>query len=471
MKALRSSFWLHSIFYTLLQRFSLFFFGAVSYILLVRAFGVDKESMAVWAMYLTIINIFEMVKQGLLRNSTIKYFSSPAHASKKDEVQSSSLALNIAFSAFIIILFLALAPLISSLLKSPALVPLLWWSIVFVIILIPFNHCEIIMMANYRFNNIFWAYFIRQGLFFGGIVLLYFFFREYFTLMNLLILQVLSLFVGAVIMYYGSLSLLMRRFHYDLAIIKDIFRFGRYTFGTNLFSNVARSLDHFATANVLSPAEGKTYVAFYNVVSRVNNMIDVPSLAIADVLYPKNVETLEKDGMGKVKYHFERMTGTILAIIIPASLLIFIFPQLIVYVLAGKQYDGAIYILQLTILFSIIRPIGYLFGSTLDAIGKPRVNFWVTGGYMLFTLLINYVCLSQFGGIGAAYATMIVYTLSSWVMVVILKKYVHIELRKIGQYTLQTYADIVNLPRTILAARNESSKSTTKGALESSTRE
>lgn len=426
--------------------------------------------MAVWALYLAILSIFEMVKQGLLRNSTIKFFSSPAHAAKKDEVQSSSLALNVAFSIFIIILFLVFAPLISKLLKSPALLPLLWWSVIFVIVLIPFNHCEIIMLANYQFNNIFWGYFIRQALFFCGIVLLYFFFREYFTLMNLLILQVLSLFVGAVIMYYGSLNLLMRKFHYDVKIIKDIFRFGRYTFGTNLFSNVARSVDHFVTANVLSPSEGKTYVAFYNVVSRVNNMIDVPSLAIADVLYPKNVETLETDGMGKVKYHFERMTGIILAIIIPASLLIFIFPQLIVYVLAGKQYNGAIYILQLTILFSIVRPIGYLFGSTLDAIGKPRVNFWTTGGYMVFTLIINYFCLSQFGGIGAAYATMIVYTLSSWVMIVILKKYVHIELSKIGKYTIQTYADIIKLPRTILAARNESAKSPVKGALESTDR-
>lgn len=426
--------------------------------------------MAVWAMYLTILNIFEMVKQGLLRNSTIKFFSSPNHALKKDEVQSSSLALNIVFSLVIIILFAALAPLMSSLLKSPALQPLLWWSFIFIILLIPFNHCEILLLAGYKFNNIFWAYFIRQGLFFGGIVLLFFFFRDYFTLMNLLILQVLSLFVGSVIMYFGSRSLLTKRFHYDVEIIKDIFRFGRYTFGTNLFSNVARSLDHFVTANVLSPAEGKTYVAFYNVVSRVNNMIDVPSLAIADVLYPKNVETLETDGMGKVKYHFERMTGTILAIIIPASLLIFIFPQLIVYVLAGKDYNGAIYILQLTILFSIIRPIGYLFGSTLDAIGKPRVNFWVTGGYMVFTLLVNYVCLSQFGGIGAAYATMIVYTLSSWVMIVILKKYVHIELKKIAKYTIQTYSDIFKLPRTILAARNATSKTTTKGALESTDR-
>ncbi len=59
-------------------------------------------------------------------------------------------------------------------------------------------------------------------------------------------------------------------------------------------------------------------------------MIDVPSLAAADVLFPKNVETLETDGLGKVKYYLERMMGTILALIVPLSLIIFLFPKLII---------------------------------------------------------------------------------------------------------------------------------------------
>jgi hypothetical protein len=36
------------------------------------------------------------------------------------------------------------------------------------------------------------------------------------------------------------------------------------------------------------------------------------------------------------------MIATILALIIPASLFIFIFPKLIIYILAGSKYYGAI---------------------------------------------------------------------------------------------------------------------------------
>jgi hypothetical protein len=81
LKVLRSSFWLHSIFYTFLQRFSLFFFGVVSYIILVRALLTEQN--AVWSLYLMILMIFETVKQGLLRNPTIKFLSLPQYANKK----------------------------------------------------------------------------------------------------------------------------------------------------------------------------------------------------------------------------------------------------------------------------------------------------------------------------------------------------------------------------------------------------
>jgi O-antigen/teichoic acid export membrane protein len=64
-------------------------------------------------------------------------------------------------------------------------------------------------------------------------------------------------------------------------------------------------------------------------------MVDVPSLAAADVLYPKNVEALENEGMEKVKYYFEQVTGTIIAFIVPLSLIIFFFPKLIIYIIAG----------------------------------------------------------------------------------------------------------------------------------------
>lgn len=424
--------------------------------MLVRAFGKDKGSNEVWALYLTILTLFETIKQGLLRNPTIKFLNLPEYANKKFEVQSAAIVINVFFSMIAIVVLVPGGTFIASALNTPELLPLLWWSFLFVILLVPFNHFEVMLQANYQFQKIFWAYFVRQGLFFSGIAIMYIFFRSHFTPMNLLLLQIVALLTGTIILYYSVKPYLLKRFHYDLVIIRHMFHFGKYIFGTNLFSNVSRSFDHFVTANTLTPIEGKEYVSYYNAVTRINNMIDVPSLAASDVLFPKNVETLQTDGLGKVKYYFERMIGTILAVIVPISLFIFVFPKFIIHIIAGPEYYGAIPILQITILFSLVRPLSYQFGSTLDAIGKPQVNFWANCCFMLFNLGLNYLFLSKFRGIGAAYASVVNYSVSFVIMIFILKKYIHVELSKIYLYALQSYKDLFALGRKLLLKTNGS---------------
>lgn len=435
------------MFYTFMQRFSLFFFGAISYMVLVRALskGDNKDEIAAWSLYLVIMTLFETVKQGLLRNPTIKFLGLPEYVNNKNEIQFASLVINVIFSAISILVLLVLGTAIAGWLKSPQLLSLLRWSIVMILLLIPFSHCEVMLQANYRFSAIFWAYFVRQGLIFLAIVVINFFLPAYFTLTTMMLVQISALGVGMVIMMINAKPFLMRRFHLHKRIIGQMLHFGKYIFGTNLFSNLARSFDHFVTANVLDPVQGKNYVSYYNVTARIYNMMDVPSLAAADVLFPKNVETLETDGIGKVKYHFEKMIATILALIVPASLFVFLFPKFIIYVLAGPKYYDAIPILQITVLFSITRPLGYLFGSTLDSIGKPKINFWVGLLYMLISLGVNYICLYSFQGIGAAYATVINYCIGLWLMTYILKKYIHLELKNIYVYAIQFYRDIFKL--------------------------
>jgi lipopolysaccharide exporter len=445
LKLLKSSFWLNAVFYTLLQRFSLFFFGAVSYMLLVRAFGEDKSSMAVWALYLTILTLFETVKQGMLRNPTIKFLGMAEYADKRKEVQSSALALNTGFSIMIIILIIFLSGFLSNFLKSPALTPLLWWSIVMVVLFIPFNHYEVLLQAHYQFKKIFVGYMVRQGIFFGGTVLLFFAFPEQFTLLNLVWLQIASLLAGTIILYFATTKYRLRGYHHDMNIMRQMFHFGKYIFGTNLFANIARSVDHFVTANTLDPIEGKKFVSYYNVSARINNMIDVPTLATADVLFPKNVETLETDGLGKVKYYFERMIGTIMALVVPVSLFILIFPKFVILIIAGRQYFEAALILQITIVANLIRPLGYHFGSTLDAIGKPKINFYAGAALMTVSLVCTYIGLKYFGGRGAAYGLIVYNSISLVTMVLILKKYIHLEVRNIPKYMFSCYRDMFGL--------------------------
>jgi lipopolysaccharide exporter len=442
LKKRAASFWLTAMFYTMLQRVSLFVFGVTAYMILVRGFS--TETNGIWALYVTLYSLFEAVKQGLIRNASIRFLHVAEYADKRDAVQSSSLLINTIFSLLIIALVFLSGNMVARLLHAPALLPLLLTSTLIILLLIPFNHCEILLQSKFRFDVLFRAAFIRQGIFFAGLVVLYFFYFHFFTLINVLLLQVLALAVAVVYIIKSTFPVLIKKYTNEPGLTLKIFHFGKYTFGTNLFAGLSRSFDHFITAGTLNSPMGKDYIAYYNTVARINNMVDVPALAAADVLYPKNVEAHETVGIEKVKYYFEQIIGTILAFIIPLSLFIFVFPKLVIFVIAGPQYYPAVIILQLTILFSMVRPLSYQFGSTLDAIGKPHINFWANAGLMATNLLLTYTFIKLYGGIGAAYATMIYYSLSFFVMLFILKKYLRIELKNIIRYGLGRYKDFYN---------------------------
>src|SRR5688572_32298833 len=113
--------------------------------------GNETGNYAIWALYLMIITIFETVKQGLLRNPTIKFLSMPEYAQNKTAVQSASLLINIIFSIICLLLVLILNNQIAEWLKAPQLASMLLYSSIFILLLIPFNHCEIILQANFRF--------------------------------------------------------------------------------------------------------------------------------------------------------------------------------------------------------------------------------------------------------------------------------------------------------------------------------
>lgn len=436
MKKFLSSFWGQSLLYTILHRFSIIFFGVITYFILVR--HISPEENGVWSLFLTIVTLIEVVKQGLLRNPLIKFLSMPDV--DKDLVQSTVLLINGLFTLLVILLITLAGTLIAQFLKSPSLYTLLLWGTGFILLLVPFNHCEVVLQANFRYQHIFLAYLFRQGLFMVGVIVLVYAFPEHLTLVNLAIIQTGCLLIGTLLIYIYSRPLLPKKIAFSKELTRRVLHFGKYVFGTNVFSNLSRFADHFVTANAIAnPELGKRYVSYYNAVARINNLVDMPSVAVADVLFPKNVQALENEGINKVKYYFERMVGSIISIVLPASILIMLLPKLTLLVIAGKQYVEAANILRIVMLIAITRPFFYQFGTTMDAIGKPQLNFWYNLLLMAINFTLTYTFLHWIGPEGAAYALVLHHTISLLIVYSVLKRHANIEMKNVAAYAIGNY--------------------------------
>ncbi len=438
---LLSSFWFRSVFFTMLNRFSLIVFGVLGYMILAKKVFPTAAEMGVWSLFLGLISLIEIVKQGLLRNPMIKFLSEPEYQGCKNKVQTSSLITNMAFTLVIVSVVFFFGVPLSRLLNSPQLYPLMMWGIVILLLMIPFNHFEVLLQAHFRFQSIFIGYLLRQGVFVCSIIFLLLFFKSSLTLLTLVKLQIFSLSLGTIALYFGAKEYLYRGMDIDKVLMIRMFHFGKYIFGTNVFSALSSSADQFVTARMIAP----TAVAYYNIVSRLTTMMDVPSIAVADVLFPKNVEAMAAHGTEKVRFYFERMVGSIISILLPVSIVIFIFPGYIIQIISSPKYLDAVPILQLIILFSFFRPFSYQFGATMDAIGKPQYNFWVNLYSMSISFLFIYLGLKRFGYMGAVYGEIASIPFIYGVIYLVLRKTINVSFRNVFRNVWVSYKELFGL--------------------------
>ena len=82
---------------------------------------------------------------------------------------------------------------------------------------------------------------------------------------------------------------------------------------------------------------------------------------------------------------------------------------MILKIVAGESYVDAAPILRITMLYGLFVPFARQFGTMLDAMGKPKVNFAIVMLSALLNILFNYIFISRWGLIGAAYGTLITY--------------------------------------------------------------
>lgn len=391
--------------------------------------------MGLWALFLVVTNLFESTKGHLLKNAHIRFVVT-AEESEKSRIASSSLALNIGVSFLFILLLVFFSGTISFFLNnSDDLKVLLLWFIPGVIAIVLFSHLEAVAQSHLDFKAVFSGYFARQMIFLC-ILIYHEVFSIHFSLVDLVIFQFVSVLVGALVLFFYSRKYFRFSFTPSVFWMKKIIGFGRYIFGSSVLANIFASLDQLLIAGVTNKPG---FVASYNAASRINSIIDTPSYAAAEVLLPKVSKTSVEEGPEKIKYIYERLVGILLCITIPASLLIILFPKVVIGLIAGREYEDAAFILQLYMIAGILRPMQNQAANILMSMGKPRFCFIVNALVLIGTFGINYICLQQLDFYGAAIGTLISTLLTVVCWYLIMKNKVNVEFKNIIRYIVQTY--------------------------------
>ncbi len=407
------NYWLSSGFYALLNQLFQMMFNLGTVFILWRV--LDEKTCGVWALFLMITSFIEIGRTGLLQNGLVSFLNqTPQYEHAK--INTASLFLSLSLSFLCVLLLVFGGNMISAYFDAAELAQLLMIYAATTFVLSGVYQFNFIQQANLDFKGLFWSGFVKNGLLFFYVLWIKLTNGSY-DLKNLAFCQLIAAIPAALVAYGFARKYFVLDKKIDWSWVKKLFNYGKFTFGTNLATMAQKNVDKAMLGRFLLDK-----VSTYDLAIKVNNLAEVPTLTLASILFPQSAKRSNTEGVSATKYLYEKSVGVILAIILPMALFIIIFADWIILIIGSEKYASAAPVLRLTIFYSFFMAYAMQFGTILDSIGKPKLNFYITTLGAFVNLTLNYFFIKTFGLYGAAYGTLAGMTIMFGIMQVILNK-------------------------------------------------
>ncbi|MBL7815828.1 MAG: oligosaccharide flippase family protein [Saprospiraceae bacterium] len=426
------NYWLKSGFYSLLNQLTQMVFNLGSVIILWRV--LDKESCSVWVIYMTITAFIEVGRTGLLQNGLMTYLNqTPQYEHAK--INKASLFLNLSLSVLVVLMLLLCSSLVGSFYQSSELTVLLSIYAATTFVLSALYQFNFIQQANMDFKGLFWSSFVRNGSLFFYI--LYTLVSENnFSLTNLAFVQLLAAIPAAIVAYGFAKKYFSLKADLDWTWVKKLLHYGKYTFGTNLSTMAYKNVDKMMLGKLLLGT-----LSTYDLSIKINNLAEVPTTTLAAILFPQSARRTNTEGVEGAKYLYEKSVGVLMALIVPVVIFILLFADVIVWIIGSEKYASSTPILRLTIFYGIFMAFAMQFGTILDSVGKPKLNFYITTLGAAMNLTCNYFFINWFGLYGAAYGSLVAMTIMFVIMQSVLHRLFNVQILNVFHYMMSFYKE------------------------------
>ncbi len=351
------------------------FFGISSFALLARTF--PMEVFGEWVIFISASALIEMFRYGIINTAIVRYLSGAELGDRLKFIGSNGLIGIIATIVITILLYLTLLTFYKSIHNSGYELFFKWYPLM-ALINLPMNTSLVILQSNLMFGKILLVRSIESVGFF--LVVSFNFLFLHLTLIQLVwaFLIIDGIASGTcILMGWDGLKHITKA---TKESVKTLLHFGKYTAFTLIGTNLLRSADTFIIS--FSPM-GTAAVALYSIPMKITELQQIPLRSFAATAFPKLSKASMKSKHEELKEIFYTYSGAMTYLFMVFSLVIFVFADLFILVLGGKQYLGtdpisgfnAVTILRIFCIYGIFLPIDRMTGIALDSMNKPNYNF------------------------------------------------------------------------------------------------
>ena len=193
------------------------------------------------------------------------------------------------------------------------------------------------------------------------------------------------------------------KFRFDKILTKKLFLFGIPV----MLSGFAGVIFSYTDTIMITYFRSLKEVGLYNVGMPTAQILSRVALALVVVLLPISSELWAKKNFKKLKIGIELLYKYSFILVLPLSLLMFLFPEIILNVLFGESYLEAADVLRILSIGTIVFTIAQINNSILSGIGKPKIVSKIMLVSACFNAVLNFFLIPMIGIVGAAIATFI----------------------------------------------------------------
>lgn len=150
-------------------------------------------------------------------------------------------------------------------------------------------------------------------------------------------------------------------------------------------------------------------VGLYNAVLPIITLLLYLPNAISAVMYPMSIELWAKKKLDTLNYAIERITKYTLIILIPASGILLIYPEITLNVLFGAKFIPAQNALMILAFGAVFLGISTINTHILSGILGPKINIYIFLFGAILNIVINLLLVPKYGIVGSALGTSITY--------------------------------------------------------------
>ena len=325
------------------------------FIVLIREY--DTNAFGEWALYITVLLIIDSFRQGIVQNGLIRMLVQ--NPTKRSEISASAALLNYGFIVVISLILWVFNPW----LEDAGLGLLSRHGYKGLLALGTLHFINSLSIGGERFTDYFFQALLYLFTSLTGLAILWYNFSlSFVNVINLQLVAVLPAVIFHFIRTRPVWSLPNR------PCTSELIGFGKYVAGTNLLSMLFHKSDVLMLSFFTDPAT----VAIFHFATKIVGYSEIPLNAMSQVIYPELAASYRSSGVNGLKRAYIRSVIRLFTLSIPVIIGVMIFRNQIIYILSTESYLLSSEVIMILCLGVLIKPIGRVFGLTLDAMGLPK---------------------------------------------------------------------------------------------------